>query len=1207
MDCRSVMANPSNHFKGGCRTSECADLTDCVAKCDACHGCEAVKFTERNNPDGGGGFRCHMTTNIIVGELQTEMPTSYFWKHYVNERSNYCAHPSLPPSEAPPPAQPPPPSPPLLLQPSWPPYPPPPSPTHPPPPAQPPLPSPTQPLPPQTPPLSPSAPPPSSDGDLSALIDNVQHAPRSPPPPTAPEGGARGGGGGSNDNTFEEVAGDVPLGVDTGVQDAAFVFAGTQLDDFAGTPLDASGGCFYQSSSRAGMVGVSIWSGAAANLSNSALATPSGVTVMLPAGFEGQQQSGGGDGVGGDGTCGRTTGVVAVTVDDVDATSRNGDGAVASTVISLKWCSAGGSGCSGGPPAPPLDEPAKIGLLVDSELAVGDGPCVQPSLFDFEPDNRTCVAGCCVDGACECREGFFGARCEYELRCVSASADVPEWNLEYCETTSTSDHMVNCSCTRVEYVAALRFRLAPAVNVDLHMLTMRVPSLLRSMPLAWIAPLLTYGLFATWAIWRDWHVLYSTQIPTWLQPPRGRFWFCGQLVFHLRTRQAVLRVFHVMPDHTAYTHLQLMHMLFSTFCATVVAVIIFLNKRQCTALAAVLAGVLAGSTASLPVVFGRMLFKWANRVGRRGRAYKINKTARHEKWVAGADSRGHLDGFSRAGVAVSPGIGASVCSSTRRSSWARRSSGQSRRTSTPGSSVAAVAPTNPSAAGSASRLAGLRARLSLSSKRSTRATDGGHDESHLPEFVRNDEGSDSSFKSTATTESSFKATSTTGLGLRTTRLDGACFVVEEQEQPSLAVNKITSGSTSSSECSSKGLRSAHLDGHFSGGVASPSPPPSPPSLVAGGKAAGSRSSDECGSKHLRSAHLDGSFFSDEPLTADTPPSLGASKSTSGSNSSMFSRLSRWSGGAKQQKPSSPPRATGERPLETVQLDDVFFSGSQPMERSGQRRTEPSQRRTESSQRRTDFEALGGPRCTSCIRIGGEQPPVKPSRTRRPLASKSQSQPRAFTLMLPPSKLFASPDGRGAVGIFLPVGNGLGLHFAPATHVSASLCGEKLQVTLHANALPRGLSAQALQENDMITHGGDLKAGGGYGGVPLPPPAGLSRAALHWQLMLAWSYNMLFGLTAVVLLVLLLLGAAETDSAAEKLRAGGMSVSQWWRSVSLAICWTLFQSLVIVDSAKVLMLTLTSPVFMHRLQEGSLNRILGTKLLRQMHRLLDIVL
>ena len=46
---------------------------------------------------------------------------------------------------------------------------------------------------------------------------------------------------------------------------------------------------------------------------------------------------------------------------------------------------------------------------------------------------------------------------------------------------------------------------------------------------------------------------------------------------------------------------------------------------------------------------------------------------------------------------------------------------------------------------------------------------------------------------------------------------------------------------------------------------------------------------------------------------------------------------------------------------------------------------------------------------------------------------------------------------------------------------------------------------------------------------------------------------------------------------------------------------------IVDGAKVLMLTVTSPVFMQRLPKGSLRRLLGTKVLRQAHRILDMLL
>ena len=69
----------------------------------------------------------------------------------------------------------------------------------------------------------------------------------------------------------------------------------------------------------------------------------------------------------------------------------------------------------------------------------------------------------------------------------------------------------------------------------------------------------------------------------------------------------------------------------------------------------------------------------------------------------------------------------------------------------------------------------------------------------------------------------------------------------------------------------------------------------------------------------------------------------------------------------------------------------------------------------------------------------------------------------------------------------------------------------------------------------------------------------------------------------------------------------MSLTEWWRAVSFAFTWTLFQSLVLVDLLKVLMFTITSPVFMHRLPQGSLRRILGTQLLRNVHKVMEAVL
>ena len=826
--------------------------------------------------------------------------------------------------------------------------------------------------------LPPAVPPPASPqspgSELDDTVDNI-----------ATPGGDDGASDGGGDDTFEDVAGDVPLGVDSDAHDDAFDFGGRVLNETSSNCSD------QRSSHQVNNVSVSVWSGAAANLSDSALSASPDVTIVLPDGFEGEGASDGGDDV-----CGGRTGVVAVTVDDVDAVSDDGGGAVASDVVSVHWCSTGLTSCftdGAGPSPPPLADPATIALRVDATLAIGTAPCVQPLLLNFAPSNDTCVAGCCVDGTCRCREGYYGARCEYELKCASASGDEPRWDLDHCATMSTSDHMVNCSCTSVEYVAALRFRLTPAANVDWYTLGVRIRR--STNPLAWIVPLSIYGLLAAWAIWRDWRTLYSTQLPPWMQPPRGRFWLYGQLLLHLRTRQAMLRVYHVMPDHTAYSTLQLMHLFFSTICATFVAVIIFLNKRQCTAEAAVLAGVLAGSTASLPVVLGRVLFKWANRQGRRKKAYKANKQSRHEWWIAGADGG---KGFKDAG----------------------------------------------------------------------------------------------------------------------------------------------------------------------------------PSPLGGGKALPSPQTT--------------------PLSCSDVGVTDAQTTLSSSHQGTNQRRCSWQIGQRSSADASTSKADSGK---------VRFGGL------------VSERRT-SAQTRTNFGALSSTNSSGNILIGGEKLPPQPlsGHTRRPKAASSQQRPSE--VMLSPNKLFSSPDGRGGVGILLATGDKVGgRKYVPATHVSAPVCGFELLVTLDADALPAGRSAQTLQEREMLTHDGSSGLGelkreiatgvGGIGLESLPPPADLSRTQLKWQQVLAWSYNIVFGATALVLLVVLMLGASATDSAAEKLRADGLSLEEWRRSVVIALSWTFFQSLVLVDGAKVLMLTATSPVFMKRLPKGSLRRLLGTKVLRQAHRLLDVIL
>ena len=130
-------------------------------------------------------------------------------------------------------------------------------------------------------------------------------------------------------------------------------------------------------------------------------------------------------------------------------------------------------------------------------------------------------------------------------------------------------------------------------------------------------------------------------------------------------------------------------------------------------------------------------------------------------------------------------------------------------------------------------------------------------------------------------------------------------------------------------------------------------PPVPLAATKGG----SRGHLECqssgASKGLRSARLDGSFFSDESSPTNAPPpSLAATKSTSSSKSSILSKMSASCDGAKRQRQAKPLKAAGERPLQTVQLDDVFFAGSRRRSTDSARRGSCEDSPNQGSRRRS---------------------------------------------------------------------------------------------------------------------------------------------------------------------------------------------------------------------------------------------------------------
>ena len=53
----------------------------------------------------------------------------------------------------------------------------------------------------------------------------------------------------------------------------------------------------------------------------------------------------------------------------------------------------------------------------------GGGGCEEPGFLASGDGNKTCVAGCCEEGACNCHPGFSGELCQSELRCGLSKGD----------------------------------------------------------------------------------------------------------------------------------------------------------------------------------------------------------------------------------------------------------------------------------------------------------------------------------------------------------------------------------------------------------------------------------------------------------------------------------------------------------------------------------------------------------------------------------------------------------------------------------------------------------------------------------------------------------------------------------------------------------------------------------------------------------------
>ena len=103
-------------------------------------------------------------------------------------------------------------------------------------------------------------------------------------------------------------------------------------------------------------------------------------------------------------------------------------------------------------------------VTFDPGLDRGSRPCRVPPLFSYDA-NSSCLAGCCINSSCVCREGYSGDLCEYELQCATARDGLESgfesgFSTGGCETAS-ADGSVHCTCHELGFVAVIRFRPPP--------------------------------------------------------------------------------------------------------------------------------------------------------------------------------------------------------------------------------------------------------------------------------------------------------------------------------------------------------------------------------------------------------------------------------------------------------------------------------------------------------------------------------------------------------------------------------------------------------------------------------------------------------------------------------------------------------------------------------------------------------------------------
>ena len=245
----------------------------------------------------------------------------------------------------------------------------------------------------------------------------------------------------------------------------------------------------------------------------------------------------------------------------------------------------------------------------------GNGTCGGGLLDELKglDAEETCQAGCCVDGGCECIDGYYGARCELELRC-GASVDGLSWDFDACASIELPDERrATCSCSGLGLIAVLSHRLRPTSALLDAIRGTDWPrdladELGRHLGLAVLLPLLLYTLLMGVAHAVDRRTLYTTEVPAWAVPGAVGFPFWRQLAYTARTQHLLLRLWHVVPGRTGYSRAQLVHVLATATTLNCVGAVLFLQAQQCSTLAALVAGAISGLVSSGLSVTVRLAF-----------------------------------------------------------------------------------------------------------------------------------------------------------------------------------------------------------------------------------------------------------------------------------------------------------------------------------------------------------------------------------------------------------------------------------------------------------------------------------------------------------------------------------------------------------------------------------------------------------------------